>query len=233
MMPLPVTFSAFGISMFRPATWMPNLPGTLKASSRLPPPVRAPSAAKISTLMSKVPSRPVSRAVMPLLVWLWVPWVPPKPSVATSTPMAIVSTNWPPLNCVFASPTDGPSSESGPSTSAFVPAAAVCSVAEIVKSSSVRMLATAVPPVPTCQLPATIWTFTSPATNVSFGSTPVRGVNRYRYVLPDNLSAVAMTVPSAFLARFVAPTPVIFSSLPSMLAASITAPVGLKKVTSM
>jgi hypothetical protein len=174
MMPLAVTFSAFGISMARPPICTPNLPGTSKASRRLPPPVMAPSALNTSTLMSKVPSRPVSRAVMPLLLCA-VP--PPKPSVATSTPMATVRISLPSLNCVLASVTDGPCSDSGPRASAFVPVAAVAT-AEIVKTSSTRAAATAVSPLPTRQLPAAICTCTSPATKVSFGSTPVRGVSR-------------------------------------------------------
>ena len=88
-MPLAVTFTAFGISMLRPAIWMPNLPGTLNASSRLPPPVIAARAFLTSTAMSKVPSSPVSLAVMPLPAWA----EPPKPMEATSTPMAIVRIN--------------------------------------------------------------------------------------------------------------------------------------------
>ncbi len=47
------------------------------------------------------------------------------------------------------------------------------------------------------------------------------------------LITVAITEPSPFLARFAAPAPVILSSLPSMLEASIGAPFGLKNVTSM
>jgi hypothetical protein len=52
-------------------------------------------------------------------------------------------------------------------------------------------------------------------------------------VLPCRRITVASAVPSGFLARFAAPAPVRRSSLPSMLAASIAAPLGLKKVTSM
>ena len=180
MMPLPVTLKTFGISIFRPAICMPNLPGTLKAASRLaafvatlPPPVMALSALEISTAMSKVPSSPVSSAVMPLL-----DWAPPKLSLATSTPIAIVSMSLPSLNCVLASVTDGPCSDRGPSASAFEPAAAVCRVAEIVNSSSVRALSTALAPLPARQLPATTWTLTSPATNRFLGSMPVLGVSR-------------------------------------------------------
>ncbi len=153
---------------------MPNLPGTLNASSRLPPPVMAPSALKTSTLTSKVPSRPVSWAVMPLDVWLAVPCEPPKARLATSTPMATVRISLPSLNCVLARVMDGPCSDSGPSAMAFDPVAAVCSDAETVNTSSVRMFDTAVSPAPTFQLPATTWTLTSPATNISFASTPVR-----------------------------------------------------------
>ena len=176
MMPLPVTLSAPGISTARLPIWMPNLPGTLKAESRSPPPVMALSAANTSTLMSKVPSRPVSFAVMPLLDCALPP---PKLRLATSTPMATVRTSFLSLvNCIFASVTDGPSSDSGPRAIAFDAAPAVCSVAEMVKSSSVRMFVTALAPVPTRQLPATTWTLISPATNRFFGSTPVLGVSR-------------------------------------------------------
>ena len=52
-------------------------------------------------------------------------------------------------------------------------------------------------------------------------------------MLPDRFITVAMTVPSAFRARFAAPAPLILSSVPLMLVRSIAAPVGLKKVTSM
>jgi hypothetical protein len=86
--------------------------------------------------------------------------------------MAIVRSSLPFTNWVFASVIDGPSSDSGPSVRVFEAAPAVCSDAEIVKTSSVRTPATALAPAPALQLPATNWTFTSPATNMSFGSTP-------------------------------------------------------------
>ena len=84
----------------------------------------------------------------------------------------------PSLNWVLARVTDGPCNDSGPSDSVLDPAAAVCSEPEMVKISSLRVPATALSPLPTCQLPATTCTLTSPATNMSFASTPVLVVSR-------------------------------------------------------
>jgi len=138
----------------------------------LPPPVIAPSAAKTSTAMSKVPSRPVSLAVMPL-----PPCAPPKARLATSTPMATVSTSLPSLNWVLARPTDGPCSDSGPRLMVLEAAPAVAT-AVMVKTSSLRAEATTPSPLPARQLPATTCTPTSPTTKVSLGSMPVRVVRR-------------------------------------------------------
>jgi hypothetical protein len=180
-MPAAVIFSAPGMSTSRPPTWMLNLPGTLNASRMLPP-LSAASAFWMSTTTSKVPSRPVSFAVMPLLDWPEAPPEPPKARLAESTPMAMVSVSFMSLNCVLASVTDGPSSDSGPMLIAFEAVPAVCCVAETVNTSSVRTPASALAlltsPTTTPQLPATNCTLTSPATNMSFGSTPALVASR-------------------------------------------------------
>ena len=45
---------------------------------------------------------------------------------------------------------------------------------------------TALPPVPTLQLPATIWTVTSPSMKVSEPATPAFGWTKNRFVLIDD-----------------------------------------------
>ncbi len=115
---------------------------------------------------------------MPLLDWPAAAPEPPKPRVAVSTPMATVRIRLPFTNWTFASVIDGPCSDSGPSERVLEAVPAVCSAAEIVKTSSVRTPATALAPVPALQLPATNCTFTAPATHRSLGSTPVFGASR-------------------------------------------------------
>jgi hypothetical protein len=177
MMPLAVTFSAFGISMARPLDLHAELARHAKASSRLPPPVMAPSALNTSTLMSKVPSRPVSRGR----------------DAAAALRRAAAEAQGGHIDAdrhrqdqlavleLRLGQRDGRAlqRQRAQRQIALVPVAAVAT-AEIVNTSSTRMAATALSPLPTRQLPAAIWTLTSPATKVSFGSTPVRGVSRYR-----------------------------------------------------
>jgi hypothetical protein len=52
-------------------------------------------------------------------------------------------------------------------------------------------------------------------------------------VLPCRRYTFAITVPSGFLARLIAPVPVIFSSLPSIASLGMMLPFGPSKVTSM
>ena len=86
-----------------------NLPGTLNAASRPAGSVSDCSALSTSTLTSKVPRMPVSRAVIPL-----PPWPPPKARPASLAPIATVRVSMPLSNVVPARPIDGPSRLSGP-----------------------------------------------------------------------------------------------------------------------